>query len=347
MWPPRFGPNRNSFGKSPLILPSVLNAAKNQLTEFIFPSNIRRTTTTTQKPITTTKWPITQRPFEQENVSPRQPTTNGKNDVSNQNQNQENAWSERSMQTTSEMPNWMQLVLDEHSTSPKPSAQTNQVNTTPEPVRTTTINSFWNEWSATNPAPVKNNSNFNHGSSANKANESNANMRQTTTERMPNWMKEIFDEYTTTARPTTTKPITIATTRKTTTSTVTTTKADMLPWMQDILNEYSTTAKSSMTHSNQAQVDTQTTTAEPDTEAKMPSCMRDVLNEVSTTTTVRSTVVPVPLVASTTQQPTFINSSSFIGDGSGDLHVSTQNRYSMCESLCLSISRIHCSSWFK
>lgn len=216
----------------------MLNAAKNQLTEFIFPSD-RRRTTTTSKPI---------------------------------------------------------RVLDEHSTTPKPNVQTNQIETTPQPVRTTTKNSFWSEWSATNPTPIKDDEV--HGSNSNHVTETHADLRQTTP-RMPDWMKDVVDEYSTTTK-----------------------KADLLPWMQDVLNEYSTTAKSSVTHNNHA---AQTTTVKSETE--LPSWLRDVLNEVSTTT-VRS-VVPAPFVTSTTKRPTFNGGSLVIGDGSDSLHVSTPNRYSM------------------
>lgn len=261
----------------------------------------------------------------QENVFP-QPETNGNQ---NQNQNQGSAPTERPVQTASEMPNWMQLALDEHSTSPKPNAQVNQMNTTPQPGRTTTINSFWTEWSATNPPPTKtngDNSNFNQGSNSNKPSES---IRQTTTEKMPDWMKEVVNEFSTTTSKTTTRATTVPTT----------TKPELLPWMKDILNEHQTTAKPSVNHNNQV---AQTTTTKPDTEAEMPSWMRDVLNEVSTTT-----ALPAPFVVctSTTKRPTLNSSSSFIGGGdSSDLHVTTQNRYSMCESLCLSTLRIHCRS---
>lgn len=326
IWPPRSEPNRNRFVNVPSVLPSIWNTATNVLTNgLIFPSDPRRastttvrttttttTTTTTPKPIiTTTTTPkptrtTTANSFWQEWSLPMQPVqttlptkttrpTKTPNTIelpheSNINHVQTTTpamadWMKEvisahsTTSTTEPMLPWMEEILNEHSTTKKSNNQLVIQTSTMKPTKTTTINSFWGEWSATNPTNNEVDSDFSNGSNLNQS--FNEKLRQTTTE-MPGWMREL-------------------------------------------LNEHSTTS-SANNGNNQS---TKTTTARAQTATNMPSWMRDVLNEHSTTTsTVRST-----LATSTTKKSSIGDGILFFGDGGGDgnddLHVSTQNRYSL------------------
>lgn len=164
--------------------------------------------------------------------------------------------------------------------------------TTPKPTRTTTINSFWSEWSAEKPTNLHENEIDRHSAHAHDSNrfhDSNEMFRQTT-------------------------PATF----------VHTTTPDMASWMVDILNEYSstTTPRSQFNqNNNQNNRDDHTTTEV----AEMLPWMRDVLNEYSTTTTRKN----IRFENDNTKQ---IPSGGGNGGGrnnNGDLRLPIQNRYSM------------------
>lgn len=250
-WPVHAELNHIGFGDAHTVLPSMWNAAKTQLTDFIFPSGHRQrftapvttTTTTTRRPIITTTITL--------------------------------------QSTTTDLPSWLKDVLNEQSTTQKISNN----NPITSATKSTTIHPFWGEWSATKSTDKdieipKDTSTQGRGH--------NENSLQTTT-KMPAWMEQVIDEYSTTTEKST---------------------AAILPWMQDILNEYSTTSKPILNNNIQP------TTAQ--SVSDMPSWMRDVLNEQST-----KSVLPVQ---STTKMTT--NGDGRIGGGNGDLYSSTPNRYS-------------------
>lgn len=122
---------------------------------------------------------------------------------------------ERSTTKRSNMLPWMEDILNEYSTTQNSNRNRNKQNvrtTTPTSIRkTTTINSFWHDWSAT---------------------QSN-DIWQTTTDQpeLDPWMKDILDEHTTTPTPYlkdnyVQTPLVVT---------------EMPSWMRQVLNEYSST----------------------------------------------------------------------------------------------------------
>lgn len=98
--------------------------------------------------------------------------------------------------------------------------------TTPKPTKTTTINSFWAEWSPLKPTNLGENEIDRHST--------HETIRQTTTPTtttapdMSQWMVDILNEYTATTTPRSYSAVDNV--------------VDELPsWMRDVLNEYSTT----------------------------------------------------------------------------------------------------------
>lgn len=139
---------------------------------------------------------------------------------------------------------------------PTPSAPNRNANsqffqvTTPKSIRTTTINSFWSEWSANKPTNLGKNEIDTHSAHAqDRFHNSNEMLRQTTpanfvrttTPEMESWMVDILNEYssTTTARSQFNQNNNHNYDR--TPSQTTNAAVEMLPWMRDVLNEYSTT----------------------------------------------------------------------------------------------------------
>lgn len=118
---------------------------------------------------------------------------------------------------SSEMLPWLQDILNEYTTTQKPNRNRNRNkqnvrNTTPTLSRkTTTINSFWHDWSATQPNEIW----------------------PTTTEQpdLDPWMKDILNEHSTTSRP-------YLKDNYVQTPLVST---EMPSWMRQVLNEYSST----------------------------------------------------------------------------------------------------------
>lgn len=143
---------------------------------------------------------------------------------------------------------WLQDILNEHATTPKPSRNTNDLDirsTTSKPSEATTMNSFWHEWSATQPTNIH---------------EEKQSLNELDLIRENNWDGQtipIAHEHTTTK------------------------KTSLAPWMVEVLNDYSTTARSHTKNNTR----TRTTTLTAHTVSAMPSWMQDVLTEYSTTTT--------------------------------------------------------------
>lgn len=261
--PHRSEPNRNHFVNVPPVLPTAWNTVTNVLTNngLLFPSDPRRittTTTTTPKPIkittATSFWQDWSLPVQVQPTQPMLPVTRPTN-TQNQNSNvfpiETNG---NTVQTTTpkmttvisaysttttepSMLPWMQEVLKEYSTTPKPNNHQIIQTTTLKPMQSTAANSFWNEWSATNPTAIGNNNNINsdfpNGSNSNQG--FSEKLRQTTTE-MPGWMREVLNKHSTTSSVNNgnNNAIKITTARAETTTT-------MPSWMRDILNEHSTT----------------------------------------------------------------------------------------------------------
>lgn len=186
--------------------------------------------------------------------------------------------------------------LFEYPTPSAPNRNTNgqfvQV-TTPKPTQTTTINSFWSEWSAEKPTNLRENENDRHSAHAHnhdRFRDSKELVRQTT-------------------------PITL----------IRTTTPEMASWMVDILNEYSstTTPRSQSNQNNNHDHDGRTTSRTTNVEVEMPPWMRDVLNEHSTTTTRKN----IRFENDNTKQIGGDNGGSGRNNNNGGLHL--PNRYSM------------------
>lgn len=129
----------------------------------------------------------------------------------------------------------------------------------PRVIKTTTINPFWNDWSATKPTIVydtqidNNNLLSTTDSNNNKKTEniifhdrdeyysqSQKSTQKTTTEQMLPWLEEILREHTTSLKPPT--KLNATNEKNKNDIHVQTTTERLLPWMQDILNEYTITS---------------------------------------------------------------------------------------------------------
>lgn len=177
VWPSSYSePKPSRLMNVPSRVSSLSNTAINTLTNFIFPS-ARRTSTTTQAPT----------PSMEDDFNDFSTTKKSK--------------------------------LGFHTTTARSTT-----------TRSATINSFWNEWSPTNPTFVENN-HVNDDSLNGSNQERDSNRRKTTTD-MPDWMKQVLNEHLTNAN--------VVNNRETTTEQTT----DMPSWMRDVLNEHSTTARS-------------------------------------------------------------------------------------------------------
>lgn len=165
--------------------------------------------------------------------------------------------------------------------------------TTPKPIKTTTINSFWNEWSAAKPTNLGENEVDIHSTHAKNPDRSNGMIQQTTP-----------------------------------TAFVRTTTPDMAPWMMEILNEHSstTTPRSPVKNKDQNSNENHTTDRPTNGVAELPSWMSDVLNEHSTTTTRKN----IQFENNNTKQKPIGGSGGGGGNNNkGDSHLPMQIRYLM------------------
>lgn len=167
--------------------------------------------------------------------------------------------------------------------------------TTLQPSKTTAINSFWDEWSATQPTDIYDNQLEAFSAHGNDHfNGLNEKLRITT-------------------------PITYLRT--------TTRKSSLDPWLVNVLNEYSTTSK--YFNPSQNNLSTRSTTQRANVVTDMPMWMREVLNEHSTTTKHGINSMPIQFETGNTRKTTFLDDNHNNGGGRGDLHLVSQNRYSM------------------
>ncbi|XP_031627884.1 serine protease persephone-like [Contarinia nasturtii] len=122
---------------------------------------------------------------------------------------------------------WMEDVLsDSRTPSPTIVYTTTSKSIAVNTPRTTTLNSFWNEWSVTNPTMVDD---FSNGS-----NQGRDIYRQTTTTDMPDWLKDVLSDHSTNSNV-----MNNGNNRPIKTTTVQT--PDNMPsWMREVLNEHST-----------------------------------------------------------------------------------------------------------
>lgn len=206
---------------------SIRKPVKHKLTDFVFPSEMTRFPTNT-RPTTT------------------RPTTTSSSCNTPKTTKQTPTWVENPTTKKSDLLPWMQDVLNEYSTTPKGHPNQNNQNqstrpaatitTTQMPIRSTTINSFWSEWSITEPPTL------NQGG---KPDLSTERSRQTTTEpfkdRMTTeketllpWMQDVLDEIFTSTKSDVDKLIRSTSPRPTPPQ-----ETGMPSWMQDVLNEYS------------------------------------------------------------------------------------------------------------
>lgn len=275
---------------------------KDGLTNFIFPSDTRRTTST-PKPIKTTT--TAENWYWREWSNPSDTKDNHIDSLfSGGSSNGVKNWSENPSQTTTETPSWlreianeytttnkenllpwMQNVSEEYSTPPNhPNKNRNQQfiqTTTLKTIKTTTINSFWREWSATKPTDINDNQ-IGSGFS----------------QKLPKWVEE-----------------------------TTTVKTNTAPWILNTLNEYNN-------NNNNDRNDRAifATTQKVQTVTELPSWMQEVLTEYSLATT-RKTLTSFQS-ENGTKKSTNVGGDGgsilSIGGGNGDLHLSSQNRYSIC-----------------
>lgn len=131
---------------------------------------------------------------------------------------------------------WLQDILNEPAATPKPSRNTNDLvirSTTSKPNKATTMNSFWHEWSATQPTNIHEDTQSLNELDSIRGNNWN---EHTTTQKanLAPWMVEVLNEYSTTARSQTKNNTRSYSTARATTPA-------MPSWMQDVLTEYPTT----------------------------------------------------------------------------------------------------------
>lgn len=146
--------------------------------------------------------------------------------------------------------------------------------TTAKPITTTTINSFWTAWSATQPNTLKEADQNEHNHSVALINWKSTTQKPNNVDGLLPWMKDILNDYSTTERPIQT--------------TTTTTTEQMPSWLQNVLNQYTTSS------TTKSPVITTTSTELPDwlndvldrqtssTTTEMPNWLRDVLNSHTT-----------------------------------------------------------------
>lgn len=201
---------------------------KHKLTDFVFPSEMTRFPTTIRP--TTTRPTTTSFSCNTQKITKQTPT-----------------WVENPTTKKSDLLPWMQNILDEYSTTPKGRPNQNNQNqstrpatmitTTQTPIRTTTINSFWSEWSMTEPLTLNQGGkpDFSTERSLQTITESFKDSTTTAKETLLPWMQDVLDEIFTTPKSEVDKLI-----RSTSPSPTPPQATGMPPWMQDVLNEYST-----------------------------------------------------------------------------------------------------------
>lgn len=207
-------------------LVSIGKPVKHKLTDFVFPSEMTRFPTITR--------PTTKRP-----------TTTSSNCNTPKATKQTPTWVENSTTKKSELLPWMQDVLNEYSTTPKGRPNQNNQNqstrpattitTTQIPIRTTTINSFWSEWSMTEPPTQGSKPDFSTEKLRQTTTESSKDRTTTEKETLLPWMQDVLDEIFTTPISDVDKLI-----RSTSPSPTPPQATGMPSWMQNVLDEYST-----------------------------------------------------------------------------------------------------------
>lgn len=167
--------------------------------------------------------------------------------------------------------------------------------TTPKSIRSSTTNSFWNEWSATQPTHLDHN-------------EIDRHSMHMHTHEMPQQTTPIAITRTTTPKR----------------------SSEMAPWMEDVLNELSTTTtprshlNSNSNMNDQNRENGHTTNRKPKENAEMLPWMQEVLHEYSTTTR-----KSIQLENDRTKQTTFGGGgdSDRSNHINSDLHMPNPNRY--------------------
>lgn len=176
--------------------------------------------------------------------------------------------------------------------------------TTNKSSKITTINSFWNEWSATKPTNLNENEIDRHSAHTHAHNLDHF-----------HGSNEMLRHTTPTASVQTTTPKN---------------SPDIAPWMEDILNEYYSSTTTARPHfdnynnnnGNQNKFEYHTTSRTLKEDTDLLTWMREVLNEYATTTK-RNRFEN----NNDTKQTTFDGGSGV--NNNGDLHPPKQNRYSM------------------
>lgn len=207
---------------------------------------------------------------------------------------------------------WMQDVLDEYVTTPKSNTNENQVfqpnnvdtQINNKPIRSTTVNSFWSEWSM----PEEGNGGFSVTPPTTTG--------QTTTQNadLSPWMREVLNEYSTTQRTEDIRQLIRPTIPRPPVNT---------EWMQNEFSDYPAKPWQPHPH-NQPQPQPQNQPQiQPPTEFRPQPHIQP----------------PTQFRPSENSKLTFGDGTLIFGGGNGDLHLPTGNRY--CESPINCLLNIH------
>lgn len=222
---PNDGPlcsSKSEFSQNSLEdLPSIWNPAKHKLTKFVFPSETKRVTTTARPHLV---------PTESSGWNRNTPKTTKQTSAWNREPANESTTTKKS-----DLLPWMEDVLNEFATTRKTNVNENHRlttmrTTTPKPIETTTINSFWSEWSLTNPT-VFNSELTTARSRQTTTTELFGEPSTTPTESLLPWMEDVLNEHSTAANSDVIKLIRPSPPEVT----------GMPSWMHNVLNEHSTT----------------------------------------------------------------------------------------------------------